>query len=44
MPATLAAVFCTRATGNGLIDGAADFPGPNAVAMPATFELRDWLD
>jgi len=36
----LASVFCIPATGNGLIDGAADLPGPGEVTLPGTFELN----
>jgi len=39
VPATLVSVFCIPATGNGLIDGAADLPGPGATALPGTLEL-----
>jgi len=35
----LASVFCIPATGNGLIDGAADLPGPGATTLPGVFEL-----
>jgi len=35
----LASVFCIPATGNGLIDGAADLPGPGATTLPGTLEL-----
>ncbi|HXJ35711.1 MAG TPA: hypothetical protein VMS22_16890 [Candidatus Eisenbacteria bacterium] len=33
VPATLASVFCIPATGNVLIDGAADLPGPGATSL-----------
>ncbi|HEX6131688.1 MAG TPA: hypothetical protein VF044_08135, partial [Actinomycetota bacterium] len=36
---TLASVFCIPGTGNGLIDGAADLPGPGATSLPGTLEL-----
>jgi hypothetical protein len=36
----LASVFCIPATGNGLIDGAADLPGPGEVTLPGNFELN----
>jgi len=36
---TLGSVFCIPAAGNGLIDGAADLPGPGATSLPGTFEL-----
>jgi hypothetical protein len=36
---TLASVFCIPATGNVLIDGAADLPGPGAVTLPGSGEL-----
>ena len=38
-PVTLGAVFCIPATGDGLIDGAADLPGPGAISLPGTFQL-----
>ncbi len=31
---TLASVFCIPATGNVLIDGSADLPGPGAITLP----------
>jgi hypothetical protein len=37
--ARLAAVFCIPATGNGLIDGAADLPGPGAVTLPGNVQI-----
>jgi len=37
--ATLASVFCIPATGNGLIDGAADLPGPGAISLPGTLDI-----
>ena len=37
---TLGAVFCIPATGNGLIDGAADLAGPGAVSLPGTVQLQ----
>jgi len=36
---TLGSVFCIPAAGNGLIDGAADLPGPGATTLPGTFAL-----
>jgi hypothetical protein len=36
---TLASIFCIPATGNGLIDGSADLPGPGATSLPGTLEL-----
>jgi hypothetical protein len=36
----LASVFCIPGTGNGLIDGAADLPGPGEVTLPGEFELN----
>jgi hypothetical protein len=36
----LASVFCIPATGNGLIDGAADLPGPGATTLPGTLQLQ----
>jgi hypothetical protein len=38
--ARLASVFCIPATGNGLIDGAADLPGPGATTLPGTLQLQ----
>jgi hypothetical protein len=37
---TLAYVFCIGKTNNGLVDGAADLPGPGAVALPGTFKVN----
>lgn len=37
--AILASTFCIPATGNGLIDGSADLPGPGATSLPGTMEL-----
>ncbi|HEX6130871.1 MAG TPA: hypothetical protein VF044_04020 [Actinomycetota bacterium] len=37
--ATLGSVFCIPAAGNGLIDGAADLPGPGATTLPGTLTL-----
>jgi len=39
VPATIVSVFCIPATGNGLIDGAADLPGPGATALPGTMAI-----
>jgi hypothetical protein len=36
---TLGSVFCIPATGNVLIDGAADLPGPGAVTLPVLVDL-----
>jgi hypothetical protein len=33
LPATLASVYCIPATGNVLIDGSADLPGPGATSL-----------
>ena len=33
----LASVFCVASTGNGLVDGSTDLPGPGAVSLPGTF-------
>ena len=33
---TLAGTFCVPATGNTLIDGLVDLPGPGAVSVPGT--------
>ena len=38
--ATLASVFCIPSSGNGLVDIAADLPGPGAVTLPGTFTVR----
>jgi hypothetical protein len=35
----LGSVFCIPATGNLLIDGAADLPGPGAVTLPVLIDL-----
>jgi hypothetical protein len=35
----LASAFCIPKTGNILIDGAADLPGPGAVTLPGSGEL-----
>jgi hypothetical protein len=35
--ATLASVFCIAATGNTVVDGSADLPGPGAVSLIGTF-------
>jgi hypothetical protein len=37
--ATLSSVFCIPATGNVLIDGAADLAGPGAVSLPGSIQL-----
>jgi len=37
---TLAYVFCISATPNGLVNFAADLPGPGAVALPGTFRVN----
>jgi hypothetical protein len=39
--ATLAAVFCIPATLNGVVNGAADLPGPGAVALPGRYEAHN---
>ena len=39
--ATLAAVFCIGATGNGLVDASADLPGPGAVSLPGSFTAHN---
>jgi hypothetical protein len=36
---TLASAFCIPKTGNILINGAADLPGPGAISLPGTGEL-----
>lgn len=38
-PATLASVFCVPVTGNLLIDGSSDLPGPGAITLPITADL-----
>jgi len=35
----LASTFCIPKTGNGLIDGSADLPGPGATSLPGLLEL-----
>jgi hypothetical protein len=40
VPATLGSVFCIPAAGNGLIDGAADLPGPGATTLPGTLRIQ----
>jgi hypothetical protein len=37
---TVAGVFCIPGTGNGLIDGLADLPGPGAVSVPGTAAVQ----
>jgi hypothetical protein len=37
--AILASTFCVPATGNGLIDGSADLPGPGATSLPGAMEI-----
>src|SRR5262249_12278992 len=39
--ATLASVFCIASTGNGIVDGAADLPGPGAVSLPGTYNAHN---
>jgi hypothetical protein len=34
-------VFCIPATGNGVVNGAPDLPGPGAVSLPGTFLLHN---
>jgi hypothetical protein len=38
--ATLGSVFCIPPTNNGLIDGAANLPGPGAIGLGGTVRLR----
>jgi hypothetical protein len=38
---TLASVFCLAATGNGIVDSAADLPGPGAVSLPGMFVVNE---
>ena len=38
---TLASVFCLAATGNGIVDAAADLPGPGAVSLPGMFVVNE---
>ncbi len=38
--ARLAAIFCIASTSNGLVNFAADLPGPGAVTLPGTFTVR----
>jgi hypothetical protein len=35
----LGSVFCIPATGNALIDGSADLPGPGAITLPISVDL-----
>jgi hypothetical protein len=39
--ATLAAVFCIPATSNSVVNGAADLPGPGAVALPGKYQASN---
>ncbi len=39
--ATLASVFCIASTANGLVNFAADLPGPGAVSLPGTFNAHN---
>jgi hypothetical protein len=39
--ATLGSVFCIATTSNGLVDFAADLPGPGAVSLPGTFNAQN---
>jgi len=38
---TLASVFCIAKTGNGIVDGAANLPGPGAVSLPGAILIRN---
>jgi hypothetical protein len=40
LPATLASVFCVAATGNVLIDGTTDLPGPGAITLPVSADVQ----
>jgi len=40
LPATLVSTFCVPATGNALIDGSADLPGPAAISLPGMIRAR----
>ena len=37
---TLASVFCIPATSNGLVNFAANLPGPGATTLPGTFNAH----
>jgi hypothetical protein len=39
LPAVMASTFCIPKTGNILVDGAADLPGPGAASLPGTVTL-----
>jgi len=39
-PATLASTFCVPASGNLLVDGSADLPGPAAISLPGTIRSQ----
>ncbi len=38
-PASLGAVFCIPATGNGAVDGVADLPGPGAIGLNGNAQI-----
>jgi hypothetical protein len=38
-PSTLVSTFCIPPSYNGIVDGAADLPGPGAVSLPGTAQL-----
>jgi hypothetical protein len=40
LPATLVSTFCVPATGNALIDGSVDLPGPAAISLPGVIRAR----
>ena len=40
-PATLASVFCIAATSNGLVNFAADLPGPGATSLVGTYNAHN---
>jgi hypothetical protein len=39
-PATLVSTFCVPGTGNALIDGSIDLPGPAAITLPGLIRAR----
>src|SRR5262249_43558918 len=39
-PATLVSTFCVPASGNLLVDGSADLPGPAAISLPGTIRAN----
>jgi hypothetical protein len=39
-PATLASTFCVPSSGNVLVDGSTDLPGPAAISLPGTIRAN----